>query len=99
MRFGAKGKPYYRVVVAKSTEQRDGRAIEQLGIYNPLAEPYEFRVDKDRVLHWLRTGAQASETIQKLLERAGIWQEFQTGKTKKPRKKPKGSRKKETVNI
>ncbi|HWP31648.1 MAG TPA: 30S ribosomal protein S16 [Fimbriimonadales bacterium] len=97
MRFGAKAKPYYRVVVIKSTEQRNGRAIEHIGLYNPLKDPYEFRVDKERVIHWLRAGAQASETIQKLLERESIWQEFQATKTKKPRKKPKVPRKKEAA--
>ncbi|MFZ5477277.1 MAG: 30S ribosomal protein S16 [Myxococcota bacterium] len=69
-RLGAKKKPFYRVIVADSRSPRDGRAIENLGYYNPMTEPPELKIDLDRADHWLKHGAQPSDTVSNLLARA-----------------------------
>jgi small subunit ribosomal protein S16 len=70
--MGAKKRPFYRLVVADSRSPRDGRFIEELGTYDPLADPVRVVVDLDRVREWLRRGAQPSDTARKLLERHGV---------------------------
>jgi small subunit ribosomal protein S16 len=71
-RGGSKKRPFYNIVVADSHERRDGRFIERLGFYNPLASETEegLRVAQDRVSYWTGVGAQASETVQRLVEKA-----------------------------
>ena len=71
-RMGAKKSPFYRIVVADSRYPRDGRFIEQLGTYNPLAEPAEVKVDAERAQAWIKTGAQPNDTVKRLLKQAGI---------------------------
>ena len=71
-RMGAKKSPFYRIVVADSRYPRDGRFIEQLGTYNPLAEPAEVQVDAERAQAWIKTGAQPTDTVKRLLKQAGI---------------------------
>lgn len=71
-RMGAKKRPFYRVVVADSRSPRDGRFLEILGHYNPIAEPAEIVVDKEKAQDWLNKGAQPSESVKKLLKRAGV---------------------------
>ena len=66
-RAGSKKVPFYRVVAADSRSPRDGRFIEQLGVYDPLRDPPEFRVDGDRIQHWLSVGALPSQTVGELL--------------------------------
>ena len=66
-RAGTKKVPYYRVVAADHRSPRDGRFIEQLGVYDPLREPVEFRVDEQRLAHWLSVGALPSQTVGELL--------------------------------
>ncbi len=68
-RGGAKKVPYYRVVATDSREKRDGRFLEQLGIYDPTRDPAEFRVVADRVAHWIGVGATPSDTVRELLNR------------------------------
>ena len=68
-RAGAKKVPFYRVVAADTRSPRDGRFIEQLGVYDPLREPVEFRVDEQRLEHWLKVGALPSQTVGELLRR------------------------------
>jgi small subunit ribosomal protein S16 len=68
-RAGTKKVPYYRVVAADHRSPRDGRFIEQLGVYDPLREPVEFRVDEQRLAHWLSVGALPSQTVGELLRR------------------------------
>jgi small subunit ribosomal protein S16 len=75
-RMGAKKAPFYRLVVADSRSPRDGRIIEEIGYYNPIKEPAEIKVDEERALRWLGTGAQPSETVRALLKKAGVWQKF-----------------------
>jgi small subunit ribosomal protein S16 len=69
-RAGAKRRPFYHVVVADSRAPRDGRFIERLGFYNPIATGAEVRVriDSERVRHWRGNGAQTSPAVAKLLK-------------------------------
>jgi small subunit ribosomal protein S16 len=71
-RGGAKDSPFYHVVVADSRRSRDGRYIERLGFFNPLARGNEerLRLDIDRVTHWKSHGAQTSERVAKLVKEA-----------------------------
>ena len=68
-RAGSKKVPFYRVVAADRRSPRDGRFIEQLGVYDPLRDPVEFRVDQERLQHWLKNGAVPSQTVGELLRR------------------------------
>ncbi|MCI9351621.1 MAG: 30S ribosomal protein S16 [Lawsonibacter sp.] len=70
-RMGAKKAPFYRIVVADSRYPRDGRFIEEIGIYNPVVNPAELKVDVDRAQAWIKTGAQPTETVRDLLKKAG----------------------------
>jgi len=72
-RGGSKNRPFYNVVVADSRNRRDGRFIERVGFYNPLAvEGAEsLRIALDRVAHWKDKGAQLSETVSRLVKKAG----------------------------
>jgi small subunit ribosomal protein S16 len=71
-RHGSKKNPIYRVVVADSRVPRDGRAIEEIGRYNPQLQPSLVEIDADRAREWLSRGAQPTETVRKLLTIAGI---------------------------
>lgn len=76
-RGGAKKRPFYRVVVAENTSPRDGRFIERLGHYNPIAahdDPQRVVLDADRITHWLKQGAKPSERVALFLAKAGIAQ-------------------------
>jgi small subunit ribosomal protein S16 len=66
-RAGSKKVPFYRVVAADSRSPRDGRFIEQLGVYDPLRDPPEVRIDQDRLKHWLSVGALPSQTVGELV--------------------------------
>jgi small subunit ribosomal protein S16 len=68
-RAGGRKVPFYRVVAADTRSPRDGRFIEQLGVYDPLRDPVEFRVDEQRLQHWLKVGALPSQTVSELLRR------------------------------
>jgi small subunit ribosomal protein S16 len=89
MRVGKKKQPTYRVVVADSRNQRDGRFIEILGQYEPRHDPSSINLDADRAVHWLRHGAQPTETVAKILEVAGVWDAFKTATGKDAAAKPK----------
>ncbi len=71
-RLGAKGHPFYRIVVADQRSARDGSFIEQIGTYDPFPDPPAVKVDEDKALKWLRQGAQPSESVASLLKREGI---------------------------
>ena len=71
-RVGAKKAPFYRVVVADSRYPRDGRFIEEIGTYNPLAEPSEFKVDAEKATKWIANGAQPTDTVKALLKKNGV---------------------------
>jgi small subunit ribosomal protein S16 len=72
MRMGAKKAPFYRVVVADSRSPRDGRFLENLGIYHPNNEPSRVEIDTDKATAWLAKGAQPTEAVAKLLTIAGV---------------------------
>jgi small subunit ribosomal protein S16 len=74
--MGAKKRPFYRVVVADQRSPRDGRFIENIGKYHPLEDPSLIDIDEERALHWLRVGAQPSNTVRVLMTKVGIWEKF-----------------------
>ena len=67
---GAKKAPYYRVVVADSHFPRDGRFIEEIGTYDPLADPAVIKIDMERAKYWIANGAQPTDTVRGLLKKA-----------------------------
>ena len=69
-RMGAKKAPFYRIVVADSRSPRDGRCIEEIGTYDPLASPSAVTVDLDRAQYWIKNGAQPTDTVRALLKKA-----------------------------
>jgi small subunit ribosomal protein S16 len=79
-RLGKKKQPTYRVVVMDERKPRDGKYIEQLGIYDPRQDPSVIKIDNERALHWLNTGAQPTERAQKLLEISGAWTQFKVAR-------------------
>src|SRR5580765_4151986 len=72
MRAGAKKRPFYRVVVADSRRQRDGRFVEILGYYDPMTKPYAFKIDEEKVKGWIAQGATPSTQAASLLRKHGI---------------------------
>ena len=79
-RMGQKKKPFYRIVVADSRSPRDGKFIEEIGTFNPLTEPVELKVQDDRAVEWLKTGAQPTETVKALLKKHGVYEKLAEGK-------------------
>ena len=79
-RMGKIRAPYYRIVVADSRTKRDGRAIEEIGIYHPTQEPSVIEVKSDRVQYWLGVGAQPTEQVAALLKLTGDWGRFKGDK-------------------
>lgn len=71
-RMGAKKDPKFRIVVAESRYQRDGRFIEELGHYNPQPKEAELRIDAARATYWLSVGARPSDQVRSLLKKSGI---------------------------
>lgn len=72
-RGGAKGRPFFNIVVADKRVRRDGRFIERIGFYNPIAKGGEegLRIVQDRLTHWIGVGAQASPTVLRLIKQGG----------------------------
>jgi small subunit ribosomal protein S16 len=70
-RAGAKKRPFYHIVVADQRDRRDGRHIERVGFFNPLATEHEeaFRIDRERYDYWVSVGAQPSDRVQHLVEK------------------------------
>ena len=71
-RLGAHKRPFYRVVVADSRARRDGPFIEILGTYDPLKEPSEVKIDLEKAKTWIQHGAQPTDKVKKLMQRAGL---------------------------
>jgi len=71
-RFGKKGHAFFHVVVADSRAPRDGKFIEKLGTYNPNNNPATIEIDFERSLHWVKTGAQPTDTCKALLSYKGV---------------------------
>jgi small subunit ribosomal protein S16 len=74
--MGATKRPFFRVVVTDQRNARDGRFIENIGKYHPLEDPSLIEIDEERALHWLRIGAQPSQSVQNLLDVIGVWETF-----------------------
>ncbi len=70
--MGAKKAPFYRIVVADSRYPRDGRFIEEIGTYNPVATPSEVKVDAEKAKQWIANGAQPTDTVKALLKKEGV---------------------------
>lgn len=75
-RKGTKARPFYRLVVTKSTSGRDGAFAEILGTYNPVPREKHINVKNERALYWLMNGAEPTETAAVLLKKAGVLDEF-----------------------
>ena len=71
-RMGAKRQPFYRIVAADSRSPRDGRFIEIVGNYDPTKNPAIVNVDEEKVMNWIRNGAQPTDTVRSLLSKKGI---------------------------
>ena len=71
-RMGAKKNPFYRIVVADSRSPRDGRCIEEIGTYDPLANPGTVKVDVEKAQEWMKKGAQPTDTVKALLKKANV---------------------------
>ena len=71
-RVGKKKRPSYRIVVAEAKAPRDGSYLEWIGTYDPMQNPPAITIKQDRALHWLRLGAQASEPVQRILDKNGV---------------------------
>jgi small subunit ribosomal protein S16 len=80
MRLGARGQPFYRLVVADSRSPRTGRYIEAIGYYNPTTEPSTIKVDEAKALGWLRKGARPSDAARVLLTLSGVLAKWETRK-------------------
>jgi len=75
-RIGAKGRPFYRVVVAESTSGRNGAFVETIGTYDPVAQPKKLEIDEERAMHWLLQGAEPTETTAYILNKTGVLAKF-----------------------
>ncbi|HHX04050.1 MAG TPA: 30S ribosomal protein S16 [Tissierellia bacterium] len=76
-RMGSKKRPFYRLVVADSRSPRDGRFIEEIGYFDPIAEPQEVRIDTEKAIKWLKNGAQPTDTARALMKKNGVYEEMQ----------------------
>lgn len=68
MRMGAKGKPFYRLVVKERRSKRDGKYLENVGTYNPMVDPAEVTLNHERIQYWIGVGAQPTETVKSLIK-------------------------------
>jgi small subunit ribosomal protein S16 len=75
-RLGKIRSPHYRIVVADSRTRRDGRAIEEIGLYHPVQNPSRIEVDSERAQYWLSVGAQPTEPVLAILKLTGDWQKY-----------------------
>ena len=88
-RMGAKKRPFYRIVVADSRYPRDGRFIEEIGTYNPIVDPAEVKLDKEKAMNWLKNGATPTDTVRDILSKEGVMKEFHESKFTKSTKEKK----------
>jgi len=79
-RMGAKKHPFYRVVVANSTEARDGRFIDSIGQYDPCVDPPMVKIDEAKALYWLGHGAQPTDVTRALLKKQGLLERLDNAK-------------------
>ncbi len=71
-RFGAKKRPFYRIVAADVRAPRDGKFLEIIGTYNPLTEPATVEIDKEKAQKWLNDGAQVTRTVKNLFKKHNV---------------------------
>ena len=71
-RHGKKGQPFYHIVIADARAPRDGRFIEKIGTYNPVAQPAQININFDKALDWLNKGAQPTDTVRSILSQKGV---------------------------
>lgn len=76
-RMGSKKRPFYRLVVADSRSPRDGRFIEEIGYFDPIAQPQEVKIDTEKAIKWLKNGAQPTDTARALMKKNGVYDEMQ----------------------
>ncbi|GAB4566041.1 MAG: hypothetical protein Fur0017_04140 [Anaerolineales bacterium] len=76
-RIGLKGQPTYRIVAADKEAPRDGRFLEILGVYNPRTNPATIKLNEDRIYHWMKNGAQPTESAAQVLKVAGTLERFE----------------------
>jgi small subunit ribosomal protein S16 len=96
-RIGKKRAPFYRIVVMDARTKRDGRAIEEIGKYNPKAEPSFIHVESDRAQYWLGVGAQPTEAVVAIFKASGDWQQFKGEAAPAPLKVAEPKRPKQDV--
>ena len=82
-RMGAKKRPFYRIVATDSRSPRDGKYLELIGTYNPIAKEKEVKINEEVALKWLNQGAIPSDTVRSLFSQAGIMKKFADSKNKK----------------
>jgi small subunit ribosomal protein S16 len=87
-RLGMIRNAQYRIVVADSRTKRDGRAIEEIGLYHPKQDPSRIEIDGDRAAYWLSVGAQPTEPVLKLLKITGDWQKYKGEPAPAPMRMP-----------
>jgi small subunit ribosomal protein S16 len=75
-RYGSKKKPYYRIVVADSRSPRDGRFIERVGSYDPLKDPAQITLDREKIKAWYMKGAKPTDTVKNLFDKEGVLKEL-----------------------
>jgi small subunit ribosomal protein S16 len=76
-RVGMKGQPSYRIVAADKEKPRDGKFLEILGFYNPRTEPATVEVKEDRIYHWLKNGAQPSDSVKQIFKFSGVTERYE----------------------
>ena len=81
--MGKNKRPVFLRISTDSRSPRDGRFIEMLGTYNPMTDPAEITINKERAMHWLKNGALPSDTVRALLRKVGVWDRFTENKTPK----------------
>jgi len=96
-RIGKKRAPHYRIVVMDARTKRDGRAIEEIGKYNPKTEPSFIHVESDRAQYWLGVGAQPTEAVVAIFKASGDWQQFKGEAAPAPLKTAEPKRNKQDI--
>jgi small subunit ribosomal protein S16 len=75
-RHGAKKRPFYRIVIADSESPRDGKFLENVGTYDPVADPAKVSLKQERIKHWIGQGAIPTHTVKSLLKKEGFFASF-----------------------
>ncbi len=88
-RIGKKKQPSYRFVVAEATRSRDSKTVEEIGIYNPMKKPTVIKIKKERAKHWIKNGAQPTDTVAQIFVKEGLLKEIKKGSKQSEGKKKK----------